>query len=176
MYRACAEHVAEQGEARVAQFLALMDQPGASRDELLDLLHRLLDALADRLVEPRDPPALVAFFLREQMAPTEAYEILHERVMGPMLAACASLIGRLIRQPADAEETVLRTLGVMGPLMVFQRARRTSLRALGWPDFEGDRLAQVKAVMWRQAQAMVNRAGSGDSTPPPLAGGGWGRG
>jgi len=105
LYRACAEHLAELGEARVAPFLALMDQPGASRNELLDLFHRLLDALADRLVEPRDPPAMVAFFLREQIAPTEAYEILHERVMRPMLAACASLIGRLIDQPADAEDS-----------------------------------------------------------------------
>jgi AcrR family transcriptional regulator len=176
LYRACAEHVAELGEARVAPFLALMDQPGASRDALLDLLHRLLDAFADRLVEPRDPPAMVAFFLREQIAPTEAYDILHERVMRPMLVACASLIGRLIDQPAGAEETMLRTLAVMGPLMVFQRARQTSLRALDWSDFEGERLARVKAVMWRQAQAMVNQAGSGGSTPPPLAGGGKGEG
>jgi hypothetical protein len=49
---------------------------------------------------------MMAFFLREQIAPTDAYEMLHERVMRPMLAACGSLIGRLIGQPADGEETV----------------------------------------------------------------------
>jgi hypothetical protein len=60
--------------------------------------------------------------------------------------------------------------------MVFQRARQPLLRALNWPNFDGDRLARVKAVMWRQAQAMVNQAGPGDFTPPPLAGGGKGEG
>jgi AcrR family transcriptional regulator len=163
LYRACAEHLAELGEARVAPFLALMQKPRASREALLDELHRLLDAFADRLVGPRDPPALVAFFLREQIAPTEAYDLLHERVMRPMLAAFASLIGRLTGKPADAEETMLRTLAVFGPLMVFQRARETSLRALGWPDYQGERLARVKALMWQQAQALLD-------TPRPRSG------
>ena len=159
LYRACAEHLAVMGEARVAPFLALMDQPGASRDAQLKLLRRLLDAFADRLVGPRDPPSMVAFFLREQIAPTEAYEILHQRVMGPMLGACASLVGRLIDKPVDAEETMLRTLAILGPLMMFQRARQVSLRALNWPDFEGERLARIKALMWRQAQAMLELEG-----------------
>jgi AcrR family transcriptional regulator len=155
LYRACAEHLAGMGEERVAPFLAMMEQPGASREALLELLHRLLDAFADRLVGPRDPPALVAFFLREQIAPTEAYEILHRRVMAPLLGACASVVGRLIDQPAEAEDTVLLTLAILGPLMVFQRAREVSLRALHWPDFEGERLVRVKALVWQQAQTVV---------------------
>lgn len=155
LYLACAEHLAELGEARVAPFLALMHQPGASREALLELLHRLLDAFADRLVEPRDPPAVVAFFLREQISPSAAYELLHRRIMGPMLTACASLVGRLIGRPANAEETMLRTLALLGPLMVFQRARETSLRALGWPDYQGERLACIKALMWQQAEALI---------------------
>jgi hypothetical protein len=51
----------------------------------------------------------------------------------------------------DAEETILRTLAMFGPLMVFRRARATALLALGWPDFSGDRLALIKAVLWDQA-------------------------
>jgi hypothetical protein len=74
-----------------------------------------------------------------------------------MLEACAAVVGRLIGQPADASETVLRTLAMLGPLMVFQRAREGALRALGWPDFEAERLAAVKRVIWDQA-----RAGLGD--------------
>ena len=159
LYLACAEHLAELGETRVAPFLAMMAEalgdPNTPRAALLDVLRRLLDAFAERLVGPRDPPAMVAFFLREQIAPTGAYDILHERVMRPLLDACASIIGRLIGQPPDAEDTMLRTLAVLGPLMVFQRARQTSLRALRWPDFEGERLAKVKAMMWQQASIMV---------------------
>jgi hypothetical protein len=54
---------------------------------------------------------------------------------------------------------MLRTLAILGPLMMFQRARQVSLRALNWPDFEGERLARIKALMWRQAQAMLELEG-----------------
>ncbi|HTI83716.1 MAG TPA: CerR family C-terminal domain-containing protein [Acetobacteraceae bacterium] len=161
LYRACAEHLAGMGEARVAPFLALMDQPDASHEAQLELLHRLLDAFADRLVGPRDPPAMVAFFLREQIAPTEAYDILHQRVMAPLMGACTSVVGRLLGRPADAEETVLRTLAIMAPLMLFQRAREVALRTLHWPDFEGERLVRVKALVRQQAQTMVGKEGPG---------------
>jgi TetR/AcrR family transcriptional regulator, regulator of cefoperazone and chloramphenicol sensitivity len=157
LYRACAEHLAAMGEERVAPFLALIRQQGASREALLDLLHRLLDAFADRLVGPRDPPAVVAFFFREQIAPTEAFDILYERVMAPLLNACTSLVARLIDEPDGSEEAALRTLAILGPLMVFQRAREPSLRALRWPDFEGERLARIKALVWREALAMLER-------------------
>ena len=157
LYRACAEHLAAIGEARVAPFLAMVEQQGASREAQLDLLHRLLDAFADRLVGPRDPPAVVAFFFREQIAPTEAFDILYQRVMAPLLNACASLVARLIGEAPGSEEAVLRTLAILGPLMVFQRAREPSLRALRWPDFEGQRLVRIKGLVWREALAMLDR-------------------
>jgi len=62
-----------------------------------------------------------------------------------------ALVGRLIDRPADAAETILRTLAMFGPLMVFRRARGAALLALGWSDFAGERLALVKAVLWDQA-------------------------
>jgi hypothetical protein len=72
-------------------------------------------------------------------------------VSGRLIGAVAALVGRLIDRPADAEETILRTLTMFGPLMVFRRARGAALLALGWPDFAGDRLALIKAVLWDQA-------------------------
>jgi AcrR family transcriptional regulator len=159
LYRSCAEHLACFGEERVAPFISLVQDvladPDLSRDDLLALLRRVLDQMADRLAGPRDPPATVTFFLREQIAPTEAFDILFARVMQPMIDTCAAVVGRLTGQPAGASETVLRTLAMLGPLMVFQRAREGALRALGWPDFEAERLAAVKLVIWEQARAGI---------------------
>jgi hypothetical protein len=77
--------------------------------------------------------------------------VLHERVSGRLIGAVAGLVGRLTDRPAGAEETILRTLAMLGPLIVFRRARGAALQALGWPDFAGDRLASIKAVQWDQA-------------------------
>ena len=155
IYRACAEHIAEYGEQMIAPFVARLAVPLANprltRSQLRALLHETLDSFADLLVSPRDPPTWVAFVLREQMNPTAAYGVLHERVSGRLIGAVAALVGRLIDRPADAEETILRTLAMFGPLMLFRRARGTALVALGWPDFSGDRLTRIKAVLWDQA-------------------------
>lgn len=155
IYRACAEHIAAYGEQMIGPFLARLEIPLANprltRRQLRALLRETLDAFADLLVSPREPPTWVAFVLREQMNPTAAYAVLHERVSGRLIGAVAALVGRLIDRPANAEETILRTLAMFGPLVVFRRARGAALLALGWPDFSGDRLALIKAVLWDQA-------------------------
>jgi AcrR family transcriptional regulator len=83
LYLACAEQIASVGEARVAPFITMVQgalaDPDLPRPALLDLLRRLLEQLTDRLAGPRDPTAVAAFFLREQIAPTEAYDIIHTR-------------------------------------------------------------------------------------------------
>jgi AcrR family transcriptional regulator len=155
LYRACADHIATYGEQMIGPFVAQIEttlaNPHLTRRQLRTLLHDIMDGFADRLVSPRDPPSWVAFVLREQMSPTGAYAVLNERVSGRLIGAVAGLVGRLIDRPADAEETILRTLTMFGPLMVFRRARGATLLALGWPDFAGDRLKLIKAVQWDQA-------------------------
>lgn len=155
VYRACAEHIAAYGEQMIGPFVARLQTPLANprltRRQLRALLRETLDGFADLLVSPRDPPTWVAFVLREQMNPTPAYAVLNERVSGRLIGAVAALVGRLIDRPANDEETILRTLAMFGPLVVFRRARGAALLALGWPDFAGDRLALIKAVLWDQA-------------------------
>ena len=155
VYRACAEHIAAYGEQMIGPFLMRLETPLANprltRRQLRTLLRETLDGFAELLVSPHEPPNWIAFVLREQMNPTAAYGVLHERVSGPLIRAVGALVGRLIGRPADAEETILRTLAMLGPLMLFRRARGVALFALGWPDFAGERLASIKAVLWDQA-------------------------
>ena len=85
------------------------------------------------------------------MNPTAAYAVLNERVSGRLIGAVAGPAGRLIDRPADAEDTILRTLTIFGPLMILRRARGATLLALGWPDLAGERLKLIKVVLWDQA-------------------------
>jgi TetR/AcrR family transcriptional regulator, regulator of cefoperazone and chloramphenicol sensitivity len=155
LYHACAEHLASYGETLVGPFLARIDaalaDPRSTQRSLRVLLRAMLDGLADRLVSPGDPPAWIVFVLREQLRPTGAYQVLHERIGARLIGSFAALAGRLIGQPADAQDTILRTLAMFGPLMLFQRARGAALLALGWPDYGGARLALVKATLWDAA-------------------------
>lgn len=155
LYRACADHIAAYGEKLTGPFVARLEttlaNPRLTHRQLRTLLRELLVGFADLLVSPRDPPTWVAFVLREQMNPSAAYAVLHQRVSGRLIGTVAALAGRLIDRPADDQETILRTLAIFGPLVLFRRARGVALLALGWPDFAGDRLAHIKTVLWDQA-------------------------
>ncbi len=163
LYRACVEHIAAYGEAQLGPYIAGLEATLAnrtlSREELLALLRGLMDAFAERLVGPADPPAWVALVVREQLNPTFAFDILYQRVMRRVLGTLATLVGRVLGQEPDATDAVLRTLAMLGPLMVLQRARAASLRMLDWPDFGGERLVQVKQVLWDQAMGVLARPG-----------------
>lgn len=171
IYRACADHIAGYGEQIIGPFVARLETPLANprltHRQLRTLLRETLDGFADLLVSPRDPPTWVAFVLREQMNPTPAYSVLHQRVSLRLIGAVAALVGRLIDQPPNAPETILRTLTMFGPLMVFRRARGAALLALDWPDFAGERLALIKAVLWDQALGALGLRPDRQKIAPP---------
>jgi AcrR family transcriptional regulator len=161
VHRACVEQISDYGEQMIGPFVVRIEtalaDPLLTRRQLRALLREVLDSLADRLLSPQEPPSWIAFVLREQMAPTAAYSMLNERVTGRLIGALAALVGRLTERPAAAQETVLRTLAMVGPLMVFRRARGAALHALDWPDFAGERLAMIKAVLWDQALGALGK-------------------
>src|SRR5580704_15341985 len=108
LYRACADYIADYSETLMKPLLARIDavlaDPRTTRRALRLLLRAMLDGLADRLVSHGDPPTWILFVLREQLRPTAAYRVLHERIGARLIGTFAALVGRLIDQPADAED------------------------------------------------------------------------
>jgi len=99
-----------------------------------------------------EPRPWVIFVLREQRTPSEAFDFIYDRVMRRLVELWASVIGRMLGRPPDDPEVILRTLTVVGQLAFFRRGQGVVLRALGWPDFRGDRLAKVKDALWKQLE------------------------
>jgi AcrR family transcriptional regulator len=164
LYRACALHIADAVEAQAKpaweRVAAALKNDALPRRELLGLLREIMDAASDDLVGEENPKSWLLFVAREFAQPTAAADILYERVTAPSLALLAALIGRATGRPADAPETVIRAITMMGQFILFRRMRPLALRALGWPDFADDRIALVRAVLWRQIEATLTQRGS----------------
>jgi AcrR family transcriptional regulator len=164
LYRACAEHIADAAEAQAKpawdRIAAALKNNALPRRDLLGLLRAIMDAASDDLVGDENPQSWLLFVAREFAQPAAAADILYERVTGPSLTMLAALIGRTTGRPADAPETVIRAITMMGQFILFRRMRPLALRALGWSDFAGDRIALVRAVLWRQIEATLTRRNS----------------
>lgn len=162
LYLACAHHIAAAFEERLSAIerrnAAALAGAALSQPELRGLLRGVVEAFVVRLVDVPEPGNWVLFMVRELTRPTAAFDVFYERVLNRLVQLCATLVGLILGEPAEAPQTLIRALSIVGQLLFFVRAREAVLRLLGWHDFEGDRLDQIKRILWSQTEAALTRA------------------
>jgi AcrR family transcriptional regulator len=158
LYRAVIDHITETVERRIApvteQIQAALDSGPVSRRVLLDLLCRLLDAFVTLVTDQSSPDweARGQFFARAEIEGKSALDTLHRRVARQIIEPCAALIGHLTDQPSDAEQTLLRTVAVIGQVSVF--CNRKAHQALDWEKLDDARVRAVQAVVREHTRAI----------------------
>lgn len=152
LYLAVFQHLADSMEQRIGPALGLIDQAlaqdnGAAPlpERALALLGRLCDAMLASLADEASGP-WGALMMREQQAPTPAFDLVYERLMKRVLGAMVRLVQTAdpTRSDADARLTVV---SLMGQMMVFRVARAGVLRVLGWREIGEAELAQAQAAI-----------------------------
>lgn len=156
-YLACAEHIADRMQANLgtatAQIVDMLAEEKLSPSQVLDLLLGFLERLTDLFLGAHELDKWVLFIIREQAHPTKAFDILFKRMMSRVAGACTMLVARLLDKPDSDPEVRIRTVALVGQIIFFRTAREAVLRIVGWPDFDGDRLAFVKHVLQAQTVA-----------------------
>jgi len=158
LHRACAEYMTEDIHARLDPAAAEVQQALAaealSRKALLTLLRRLLEPFLDGMAADR-PESWVLFFTREQSRQTPAFDAIFQRIVGRLVALVTQIVARILHEPPDGPAAKIRALAILSQIASVRRGRPLMLRALGWPDFEGDRLITLREVMWQQIEASL---------------------
>jgi AcrR family transcriptional regulator len=140
LYIAVAEHIGSMIGAHVAEprqrimrRLADVAASGAAltQADARQLLAEFLQTMAELFISP-ESELWARVLVREQMAPTEAFERVYGRVMQPMLEMVRGLVSVLLRADPASEQVRLRTISLMGSLMVFRVAHATVIRQMGW--------------------------------------------
>lgn len=162
LYLAVAEYVADELGARllprVAAVRAVLEAPDATPAQLREALHALLANMTGLIMGEPDAEAWAGFILREQANPTDAFEILYERIMGPMFETVIALTARLTDRDADDPATRLDAVTLIGQLLVFRTSRAGVMRSLGWERYTPERVEFVKQMIARRADLLVDAA------------------
>lgn len=158
LYHAVIDHIAETMEARVAPVTAeirdALTGGDASREQVLSLLCRMLEQFV-ALVTDRDAPdweSRSLFFARAEIEPAAALHPLHQRVMRRIVEPCTALVGRLIDRPPEAEETLLKTIALIGQVTIF--CNRKAHHALGWITAEPRHVKAVQVLISEHTRAI----------------------
>lgn len=156
LYLAAADHIAAQmadgfdGLTEAKAAVELGDAVAARSS-----LHRMLAEFADKMAGG-ESDEWAPFIIREQMAPTQAFDRIYDGAMGTMLETIAQLICTATRI-RDLPEARVVTLTLMGQALVLRAARAMCLRLLETSELPGVELKRFQGRMVVNIDAILDR-------------------
>ncbi len=137
LYLAVAQYIADliriDFEPTVAQLDDFLEKPNPT--EHLPLLQKLIiDSFLQyaRLVLDKSNVHISRIMAREQLVPTEAYSLIHQQALSPLLTRVNRLLALYIGLDPTLPKTMLHTRAILGEVLSFRLVRETILRQTGW--------------------------------------------
>jgi len=167
LYQAMVAQIADDVAARMtplrlrlqARFAAEAHGQPIIADEARVLLVDLLQTLAELLIRP-ELESWARVIIREQMEPSPAFDTLFSIGMQPQVLAARRLVGRVLAAEPDSEAVGVRTLGLIGGILMFRTAHGAVMRVMGWSGIGPDQIAQIR----RLVEEMVSGLSPGGET------------
>jgi TetR/AcrR family transcriptional regulator, regulator of cefoperazone and chloramphenicol sensitivity len=166
LYLAVFENMASTMEQRIDPALAGIDaamaqpaSPAAASERALALLSELCDAMMTTLADEASGP-WGPLMMREQQAPTPAFDLIYERFMKRMLDTMTKLLRVVDPRRSDAAAR-LTVVTILGQMIVFRASRAGVMRHLGWQHMGAAHLAQAKAAVRDNVRRMCAPEKSG---------------
>ena len=155
LHLAVAEHVARSILARIGPTLATISTPEATAtpEAARAALHRLIGTITDTLLGTAEAELWARFIVREQLQPTAAFDVIYgfmENAMTTALHIVTTILG-----VAEDEEIRLRTITVLGQIIVFRVAQTLVLRRMQWTEIGDRERATIKQVILQNLDAIL---------------------
>lgn len=152
LHIAAAEYIGGQIKAHVGDLRGHIEErlrangdAALPKPEARALLTQLLQAMTELFVNPRSE-SWARFLIREQMQPSEAFDRIYGGVMSPLLDIAARMVGSLLEESPSSEHVRLRTVSLLGGLLIFRMAHAAVMAKLDWSTIGPDQLSAIKGL------------------------------
>jgi AcrR family transcriptional regulator len=158
LYLATVETIADVLGAQLEPFLAKIQ---AMADEHLDAETAralLQEGLATMVAVMCGDPTTMPFsqiILREQMAPSAAFDVIFPQVMNRILDAFAILIAAITGE-TDQRQCNLQAILFIGQVMVWRAGRATVMRRVGMEGYTEREIAEIQETVFSRAMAALD--------------------
>jgi AcrR family transcriptional regulator len=157
LYHAAAEYIGSNIATRFGpaceRARQRLEEPGLSHAQLLAYFTELIVEFAEIMLGNDTPRSWGQFIYREQFAPTEAFDVLHNHFK-PLLDVGFEYVARLTARPAQAPETRIQFLAILAMVKFTRVDRATVLRNMGWKSFGSEESRIVTEMLRRDMQLL----------------------
>lgn len=157
LYLAVANHIVEGISAAIgpiaAEIIAIAAKPRLAPAEARAALEQFVGTAGRLLATSSQAERWARFILREQLDPTDAFEIIYNSIMGRMHRTLTALVAAVLELDPESEQARLEAFSLLGQALIFRFARAAVLRRMGWEaigEEEADRIvAQLARAVSR---------------------------
>lgn len=157
LYLAVANHIVEGISAAIgpiaAEIIAIAAKPRLAPAEARAALEQFVRTAGRLLATSPQVERWARFILREQLDPTDAFEIIYNSIMGRMHRTLTALVAAVLELDPESEQARLEAFSLLGQALIFRFARAAVLRRMGWEaigEEEADRIvAQLARAVSR---------------------------
>lgn len=159
LYLACAQWIADFIGAHFRPLAeageALLIKPSPDKAAIRALILQASQNMILLLTQD-ETVNLSKFISREQLSPSPAYQLIHDRVIAPLHAHLTRLIAAYTgRSPADTD-TILHTHALLGEILAFRLGRETILLRTGWTQFDEEKTERIFQVITCHIDLLLN--------------------
>jgi AcrR family transcriptional regulator len=158
---ACANHVVQSIRGVLGPPLAAADGAPLTPEAARALLAKAVEAIVAFIVVRPEAQSIARFVVREMFEPTEVFEIIYAQAFAPIHERFCSVWAAATGARAEATETKLATLAMLGQILYFRIGRRVALRRLGWSDIGPREGEAIRATLVAHLDAAIAAARKG---------------
>ncbi len=161
LYLAVFEHIVHLVRTRLGNGIAalndLVANKGANDDAILFGLSTYAESALELLLS-KDMTAKAALILREQQFPTEAFDIVYNGFMKPMIETLTELVKRL-RPDIEQNKLKLKVISFFTQVIGLRAARTAVSRFMEWDEIGPIETAQLKAQIEANFRTLIKYGG-----------------
>lgn len=114
-----------------------------SKEEAAQALKSTIMQFSKAMIGNHEANARSSFIAREQLQPTEAYDILYHDFFYPLHRLIAVLVGKLMDLPPHDQQTIMIAHAIVGQSLAFSVAKETYLRRQGIQDLDEAHIEEI---------------------------------
>lgn len=159
LYRAVASTIAEEVahtylplRAEIADYL---QHSTCTPEQHMVYLQKLVLSFT-RLMTSPETLHFSRFMSREQLSPTEAYPLMHERIIAPMHQLMTQLVAGYTGLDSTDLRTIIHTHALLGEALAFRVARETILIRAGWDDIGLEQGLVINDIVTQHIELVLN--------------------